>query len=101
MQLLNVIKARSVWLFEIAEPNPRGKDRHPDLFEWLKEPFDFEFGGVSFWPRQSFPPLAVAAFHFERKLNTDRDQHKYFSRAPLQTDDHLQLLTDFEGELMA
>jgi hypothetical protein len=218
MQLLNVITARSVWLFDIAELNPRGKALFPDLFEWLKDaydfqkvpssltdvddtkafvfsngqyqakeeifvhvelkiyndglmantqsstrdtdrfledvlisasaefslnfrpemirkklylselnvsslkhfanpgferfatkiaqatssngPFDFEFGGVSFWPRQTFPPLAVAAFHFERKLNTDRDQHKYFSRAPLQTDDHLQLLTDFEAELM-
>jgi hypothetical protein len=219
MQLLNVITARAVWLFDVVELNPRGKALFPDLFEWLKGaydfqktpssltdvdetkafvcsngqyqakeeifvnvdlkiyndgliantqsstrdaehfledvlisasaefnlnfrpemirkklylsemnvsslknvvnpgyerfaakiaqatscngPFNFEFGGVSFWPRQTFPPLTVAAFYFERKQNTDRDQHKYFSRAPLQTDDHLQLLTEFEAELMA
>jgi len=219
MELLNVIAARSVWLFDIAELNPRGKALFPDLFDWLKDSYnfqkvpssltdvddtkafvfstgqyqakeeifvgvelkiyndgliantqsstrdtdrfledvlisasaefslnfrpemiqkklyvselnvfsqknfvhpglekfgtkisqatssnghvEFEFGGVSFWPRQSFPPLPVSAFHFERKLNTDRDHQKYFSRAPLQTDIHLQLLADFEAELMA
>src|SRR5207248_11230692 len=42
MQLLNVITARSVWLFDIAELNPRGKALFPDLFEWLKEAYDFQ-----------------------------------------------------------
>jgi len=219
MQLLNVSTARSAWLFDIAELNPRGKALFPDLFEWLKDAYDFqkipssltdvdetkafvfsngqyqakeeifvhvelkiyndgliantqsstrdtdrfledvlisasaefslnfrpemirkkiylselyffslknftnpnlekfadkisqatssnghldfEFGGVTFWPRQSFPPLAISAFHVERKQNTDRDEHKYFSKAPLQTDDHLRLVTDFEAEFMA
>lgn len=219
MQLLNVITARSLWFFDIAELNPRGKSLFPDLFDWLKDLYqfqkvptsltdvdqtkafvfsngqyqakeeifvdvelklyndglvantqsstrhtdrflenvlisasaefslhfipdmirrklhlselhvhsegnledqrlvnfskqiadatgedvrlEFEFGGVSFWPRQSFPPLAISAFSIERKVNTDRDQHKYFSRAPLHTDTHLQLLNEFEKEFMA
>ena len=222
MELLNIVKARSVWLFDIGELNPSGYSLFPDLFGWLKELYDFnktpssvtdmdetkalvfsggryqikdkptnvdielkiyadglvvtsqsstkytdafledvltsasvefgmhyspemirrilylselnfksiqsfgainpelqkfadritdllpskqkvefEFGGVSFWPRQSLPPVPIVAFHIERKLNTDRDEHKYFSRAPLQTDDHVTLLTEIESLFMA
>lgn len=56
----------------------------------------FEFAGISFWPRRSIPPAIISAFSLERKVNTDRDEHKYFSRAPLHTDDHLKLLNEIE-----
>jgi hypothetical protein len=219
MELLNVITARSVWLCDINELNPRGKALYPDLFDWLKDAYnfrkvpssptdvddtkalvfsggnyqareevfvdieiklytdglianthsstrdtdrfledvlisasaefnlnykpdmirkklylselhfispknlvnpdleeftktisqavststrtEFEFSGVSFWPRQSFPPLAISPFQIERKINTDRNEHKFFSRAPMHTDDHLRLLADFEERFMA
>src|SRR5258708_2819668 len=42
MQLLNVNTARSAWLFDTAELNPRGKALFPDLFEWLKDAYDFQ-----------------------------------------------------------
>src|SRR5437016_1435077 len=42
MELLNVIAARSVWLFDIAELNPRGKALFPDLFDWLKDSYNFQ-----------------------------------------------------------
>ena len=58
---------------------------------------EFEFAGLAFWPRQrSYPPRDIAAFSLERKLKTDRDEHKYFSRAPFHTDDHLHLLEQIE-----
>jgi len=217
MQLLNVVTARSIWLFDIAELNPRGKALFPDLFDWLKDvynfqkvptsledvdatkalvfangqyqareevfvhvelkmyndgliantvsstretdrfldavlvsaaaefnlnfkpemvrkkiylsemnvyspkylsdprlekfaskisefasdngPVEFDFAGVAFWPLRS-RDVTIGAFHIERKANTNREEHKYFSRAPLHTDDHLGLLTQFEDELM-
>ena len=42
MELLNVIAARSVWLFDINELNPRGKSLFPDFFDWLKETYSFD-----------------------------------------------------------
>jgi hypothetical protein len=219
MELVNIVTARSVWLFDTAQLNPRGKAIFPELFGWLKDAYDFqkvptsitdlddtkglaftggqyqvkeeifvtvelkiyndgliantqsstrdsdrfledvlisgsnefninyrqqmvhrklhlselnvlstkkfvhpgleafaekvskatesdkrvdfEFAGVSFWPRQTFPPLVISSFGIERKVNTDRDQNTCFSRAPIHTDDHLALLNEFENELMA
>jgi hypothetical protein len=42
MELLNVNTARVVWLFDIAELNPRGKSLFPEILEWLKEEYHFE-----------------------------------------------------------
>lgn len=217
MELLNVITARSIWLFDIAELNPRGISVFPDLFNWAKQTYhfekspksledvddtkalafssgtyksdgessvhiaelklyndgivastqssthetdrfledllrslsiefglayhpeivrkklylselqvksdrnldainpnlgklasiiseasghDFEFAGISFWPRQSIPPVTMSAFQLERKVNTDRDESRYFSRAPLHTDAHLEVLKEIESRLM-
>lgn len=41
MQLLSVIKARSIWLFDIGELNPRGKRLGPELLGWLKDSYNF------------------------------------------------------------
>ncbi|MFZ0964045.1 MAG: hypothetical protein WAO35_24530, partial [Terriglobia bacterium] len=58
---------------------------------------EYEFAGLDFWPRQqSFPPREIPSFSLERKLKTDREEHKYYSRAPMQTNDHLQLLKEIE-----
>jgi hypothetical protein len=218
MELLNVITARSVWLFDLAELNPKGKSVFPELLDWLKDTYDFEkspksvddvdetkalvfsrghyqakeeifvyvvelkvytdglvantqsstkdtdaflndilttsgqefsltyksemirkrlylselnvrsqknlggvnphlddfasriskagghqfeFAGLSFWPRQAIPPTAISAFTLERKVNTDRNENKYFSRAPLHTEDHFNLLQEIESVFMA
>jgi len=42
MELLNVITARSAWIFDINELNPRGKSLYPDLFDWLKDAYHFQ-----------------------------------------------------------
>jgi hypothetical protein len=220
MELLSVNSARSVWLFDISELNPRGKSLFPELFEWLKDEYHFEkspesitdvdetkafvfsrgtfqvkeeifidvelkiyndglvantwsstretdaflesvlksaaeefslpykpeivrrkmyfselnvrslrdlaginplltqfsdkiaellpktmrlpfeFSGVMFSPIQGIAPISISPFRFERKLNTSPDEHKYYSTAPLHTDDHLKLLEWYEQNLM-
>ena len=221
MELLNVITARSTWLFDLNELNPRGKTLLPELLEWLKDEYHFEKApksstdvdetkalvfsqgtfqvkeeifvnvelkvytdglvastwsstrdtdgflgnvlssaaeefslayrpeivrrkmylselhvksfkelaginpkliefaekirtlipgnvrlpfepaGVMIAPLQGFTSISIAPFRFERKNGTSPDEHKYYSVAPLHTDDHLKLLDSFEQDLMA
>jgi hypothetical protein len=42
MQLLSVATARSVWLFDMNDINPKGKSFIPELFTWLKDKFKFQ-----------------------------------------------------------
>ncbi len=58
----------------------------------------YEFSGVSFLPEPQ-AQATVAAFSIERKINTEWPENKYFTRAPLQTDAHLQVLKEFEEAL--
>jgi hypothetical protein len=41
MKFLSVLNARSVWLFDTADLNPRGKHIFPANVEWLKENYGF------------------------------------------------------------
>ncbi|MGH9790430.1 MAG: hypothetical protein ACRD5W_04400 [Candidatus Acidiferrales bacterium] len=41
MELLNVVTARSAWLFDIAELNPRGRDMTA-LIYWMREKYSFQ-----------------------------------------------------------
>jgi len=42
MKVINVAGAKSVWLFDINDLNPRGKDIMPELLEWLKDNYHFD-----------------------------------------------------------
>jgi hypothetical protein len=42
MKLISVGSARSVWLFDINDLNPRGKDVNSDLIDWLKDAYFFD-----------------------------------------------------------
>ena len=42
MQLLNVMSARSTWLFDLNDLNPRGKSLFSDLIDWLKTNYAFQ-----------------------------------------------------------
>lgn len=42
MQVLSVATARSVWLFDMNDLNPKGKSFIPDLITWLKERYKFQ-----------------------------------------------------------
>lgn len=42
MRILNVAGAKSVWLFDISDLNPRGKDIIPEALEFLKDNYHFD-----------------------------------------------------------
>jgi hypothetical protein len=41
MELLSVIRARSIWLFDFTDLNPLGKRIYPELLGWLKDSYNF------------------------------------------------------------
>lgn len=47
MELLNVVAARSTWLFDINDLNPKGKSLFPELIEWLKDNYSFTVAPAS------------------------------------------------------
>jgi len=212
MELLNVLRAQSVWLFDTHDLNPRGKSFLPEMLEWLKDRYEFqtapisvadlddskglafklgsfplggdtlvveitlyndgviantfssttatdlflkdvfsqaaiefdlkdvvdeivrvksylseltvrikpvfpklnpkltalasrlsttqgmtfEPGGISFWPDTSATALKPSAFSIERKLHAPFAENRFYSRAPLHTDQHLEFLKEFE-----
>ncbi|MGH9327692.1 MAG: hypothetical protein ACRD2B_13565 [Terriglobia bacterium] len=60
----------------------------------------FEVGGVTISPVQAMAPQMLSPFRIERKLNTSPEEQKYYSKAPLHTDSHLELLSWFEQNVM-
>jgi hypothetical protein len=57
----------------------------------------FEIGGISFWTDNSKSVLKMAPFTIERKVNAPFSENRYFSRASLNTEVHLKLVTEFES----
>lgn len=70
-------------------------DRITELRQWDQTSPKFEFSGVSFFP----PPLAqpsVAGFAIERKIGVEWTENRFYTKAPLQTPDHILLLNELE-----
>jgi hypothetical protein len=65
---------------------------------YYRDGIQFEVGGISFWPDQSvkFPP---APFLIERAAGIAFTENRYLSRAPLETDKHIELLNKLENIL--
>jgi hypothetical protein len=62
-------------------------------------PLNFELSSLRLSP-DVLPPTMITPFLFERQENTMPSEHRYFSRAPLHTDDHFKLLEEFETILV-
>jgi hypothetical protein len=77
MELLNVAKARSIWLFDLNDLNPRGKHLIPELLDWLREAYAFLKFPASFEDQEA-DTKALAFLHGNFQL---RDE--YFIEADL------------------
>ena len=42
MKVFSVVAARSTWLFDLADLNPKGKSLFPEIIEWLKDTYNFK-----------------------------------------------------------
>ena len=60
---------------------------------------EFETSGISFWTDPTIMVNPPGPFRFEREENAPFGEHRYYSAAPLQTDVHLELLTELESIL--
>jgi len=58
-----------------------------------------ELSGLRFW-WDTVSPNGQSHFEFERTVNTPFSEQRYYSRAPLHTEDHLSLLNEFEDLLL-
>lgn len=58
----------------------------------------FDFSAVEFWPDQT-RTLKPASFSLQRKIGDPHDSDRYWSQAPLPTEEHLELLQEFEALL--
>jgi hypothetical protein len=58
-----------------------------------------EFSAVEFAMDSTKTTTKATGFVIERRINTDFSAGRYYSRAPVGTDDHLSLVEDFEAAL--
>lgn len=65
----------------------------------LLDRIPFDFSGVAFSVHPN-PPWQYSPFRIERKVNTPWQDNRYFSSAPLHTEDHIALLEEFEQNLL-
>jgi len=92
----------------IVSPSHSLNDLHPGLTQLgtrLSElvsapsyPVSYEPAGI-FWSPDPTLELKPALFRFERRLDAPFSTNKYFTQAALQTDQHLQILEEFESLL--
>jgi hypothetical protein len=66
----------------------------------LGQPATYEPTGILFNLDQSMSKLMPGIFSIERRVEIPFSEKKYFSNAPLATQDHIDLLVDFETTLL-
>lgn len=75
--------------------NPKLKQISKYLNQYFGKDKSFQVGSISFWPDQKDKSPAMP-FTFERAINVPFSENRYYSVAPLQTDQHLELLDKLE-----
>lgn len=78
--------------------NPKLKQISGYLAQHVEKNKDFQMGGISFWADQK-KTGNPSPFTFERTVDTPFSENRYYSVAPLQTENHLELLDKFENIL--
>ncbi len=63
------------------------------------QPLDFETTGITLLTDLEKTRFAPSSFRIERLADTPFEEGKYFSSAPLQTHDHMEILGEFEKTL--
>jgi hypothetical protein len=76
-------------------------DRFSEMIESLVKPADgrtrhFEVCALNFWTEDVNAPGAPPIVKFERKISAAFAANHYFSQAPVETVEHMQLLVEFE-----
>lgn len=79
--------------------NPRLKSFAEIVQERIGSPSQLDVAGIQFWVEDFGKPGAPAPFRIERKISAPFSANHYFSHAPMQTKDHLELLSKFEAML--
>ncbi len=72
------------------------------ISQLISEPknLPFQTASVGLWPVFEASRTVVPPFQFERKVGASFAENRYYSRAPLQTEDHLTILNEFETLLV-
>ena len=83
---LNAINPKFEKIAKLINSLIKGHSHHPIAFETV---------GITFWTDQTIT-LPPGPFRFERVSDIPFAENRYFSAAPLQTDAHLEVLTNFE-----
>lgn len=60
------------------------------------KPRHFQMAALGFWSEDLTKSFAPVAFKFERKIGLPFEAHQFYSEAPLQTHEHLELLEELE-----
>jgi hypothetical protein len=64
-------------------------------------PTNFEIGGLAFWTDNTFAITKTAPFLIERRMNAPFSENRFYTKAPLQTQQHIEMLAELEGILVA
>ena len=71
MELLNVIRARAVWLIYIQDMNPRGRNINPYIIDWLKNKYRFLKCPSSIYERNESGALVFSDGTFQSQSLAD------------------------------
>jgi hypothetical protein len=79
--------------------NPRLVNFASMLTKASGSPNPFELGGISFWSDVTHAVYKTPPFTLERRLNAPFGENRFYTKAPLGTEQHISMLKELEGIL--